>query len=37
MILDEFNLICYASMYGNLQRALNYLYHNQGNLFEKHG
>jgi len=36
MTLDEFNLVCYASMYGYINNAINYLNNNQGNLFEKY-
>jgi len=36
MPLDEFNLVCYASMYVYVQIALNFLNYNKGNLFEKY-
>jgi len=36
MALDEFNLVCYASMYGQLQSTLNDLKKNQGNFIEYH-
>jgi len=36
MNLDEFNLVCYASMYGFIQYALSYMHYNQGNFFEKY-
>jgi len=36
MTLDEFNFMCYVSMYNNIQSTINYLYSNEGNLFEKY-
>jgi len=36
MILDEFNLICYVSLYGNLQSAVNDLQNNHGNFDANH-
>jgi len=36
MELDEFNLVCYASMYGNLRSTINDRKNNQGNFFEYH-
>jgi len=31
MTLDEFNLVCYASMYGYIHSVLNYLKVDKGN------
>jgi len=36
MNLDEFNLVCYASMYGLVEDTIIYLKQNRGNLFEKY-
>lgn len=34
--LDEFNLVCYLAMYGNIQRGFHYIIDNSGNQFEKY-
>jgi len=34
MNLDEFNLVCYASMYSYMQHVLYYISHSQGNFLK---
>jgi len=36
MNLDEFNLVCYTTMYSVIQSMINFINNNQGNLFEKY-